>query len=131
MAAPSLVRVVLASTSPYRRELLQRLKLPFETVAPHVDERPAPDELPESLALRLAQAKAAAVTAANGRFPANLQAGSQVKDKDLKAFGDLMQSHGYPYFGVGVRIGLLNWRTTCLSVFHMVGRRTQSPRRPT
>ena len=60
MAAPSLARVVLASTSPYRRELLQRLKLPFETVAPDVDERPAPDELPESLALRLAQAKAAA-----------------------------------------------------------------------
>ena len=73
MAAPSLARVVLASTSPYRRELLQRLKLPFETVAPDVDERPAPDEMPESLALRLAQAKAAAVTAA---YPDHLIIGS-------------------------------------------------------
>lgn len=73
MAAPSLARVVLASTSPYRRELLQRLKLPFETVAPDVDERPAPDELPENLALRLAQAKAAAVTAA---YPDHLIIGS-------------------------------------------------------
>ena len=73
MAAPSLARVVLASTSPYRRELLQRLKLPFETVAPDVDERPAPDELPESLALHLAQAKAAAVTAA---YPDHLIIGS-------------------------------------------------------
>ena len=52
--------LVLASTSIYRRELLGRLQLEFETFAPHVDERPLPDELPEVTALRLAQAKARA-----------------------------------------------------------------------
>lgn len=53
--------IVLASTSPYRRELLQRLGLPFEVVAPAVDESPRAGETPPAIALRLAEAKAAAV----------------------------------------------------------------------
>jgi septum formation protein len=53
--------LILASTSPYRRELLQRLRLPFEAIAPHVDETPAPAEAPAALARRLALAKAQAV----------------------------------------------------------------------
>jgi septum formation protein len=53
--------LILASTSPYRRELLQRLRLPFEAIAPHVDETPAPSEVPAALARRLALAKAQAV----------------------------------------------------------------------
>lgn len=53
--------LILASTSPYRRELLQRLGLPFETVAPCVDETPQPGESPSGAAIRLAQAKAEAV----------------------------------------------------------------------
>ncbi len=53
--------LVLGSTSRYRRDLLQRLRLPFDVVAPEVDETPAPGETPLALALRLALAKARAV----------------------------------------------------------------------
>lgn len=53
--------LILASTSRYRRELLARLRLPFEVVAPDVDETPRPGEAPAALATRLAMAKAAAV----------------------------------------------------------------------
>lgn len=62
--SPSLVRtLVLGSTSRYRRELLQRLGLPFTVAAPDVDEAPLPGETPRALALRLALAKAHAVAA--------------------------------------------------------------------
>lgn len=60
MTAPPLI---LASTSRYRRDLLQRLRIPFEVVAPQVDETPLPAEAPAALALRLALAKARAVAA--------------------------------------------------------------------
>ena len=64
LESPSPQRLlVLGSTSPYRRELLQRLRLPFETTAPAVDETPQPGEAPRALALRLALAKAHAVAA--------------------------------------------------------------------
>ncbi|MFY7947872.1 MAG: Maf family protein, partial [Gemmatimonas sp.] len=53
--------IVLASTSPYRRELLARLRLPFEVTAPSVDETPVAGEPPRVLARRLALAKAGAV----------------------------------------------------------------------
>ncbi|MBW3550386.1 MAG: Maf family nucleotide pyrophosphatase [Proteobacteria bacterium] len=56
-------RLILASTSIYRRELLGRLRLPFDTARPHTDETPRPDETPSALAERLASAKAAAVSA--------------------------------------------------------------------
>jgi septum formation protein len=55
--------LILASTSRYRRELLERLRLPFDVVSPEVDETPRPGETPAALAARLAQAKAAAVAA--------------------------------------------------------------------
>ena len=54
-------QLVLASTSPFRRELLGRLGLVFETAAPEVDESPLPGEAPEALVKRLAEAKARAV----------------------------------------------------------------------
>jgi len=57
--------LILGSTSRYRRELLERLRLPFTVVAPQVDETPAPGEAPAALALRLALAKAQAVAAAH------------------------------------------------------------------
>ena len=57
------MHLILASTSPYRRELLGRLRLPFDVARPEVDETPAPGESPASLALRLARAKAAAIAA--------------------------------------------------------------------
>ena len=53
--------LILGSTSRYRRELLQRLRLPFEVVSPQVDETPQPGESPQALAERLAMAKAQAV----------------------------------------------------------------------
>jgi septum formation protein len=53
--------LILASVSPYRRELLERLGLPFETAASDVDETPYPGEAPEPLVRRLARAKADAV----------------------------------------------------------------------
>lgn len=55
------MRLVLASTSRYRRELLGRLRLPFDVARPETDETPLPGEAPAALASRLAGAKAAAV----------------------------------------------------------------------
>lgn len=55
-------RIVLASTSRYRAELLRRLLDDFEQIAPEVDEQPLPDETPAARAARLAAAKAAAVS---------------------------------------------------------------------
>ena len=60
-SAPRQRPLVLASTSLYRRELLQRLRLDFTVQAPNVDETPADGETPRALALRLALAKAQAV----------------------------------------------------------------------
>lgn len=54
-------RLILASSSPYRRSLLERLRIPFEVCVPAVDETPHPGETPAATALRLAQAKARAV----------------------------------------------------------------------
>ena len=63
MSASASFALVLASTSRYRRELLARLALPFETAAPDVDETPRAGEAPRELALRLALEKAQAVAA--------------------------------------------------------------------
>jgi septum formation protein len=77
--------VVLGSTSRYRRELLSRLRLPFEVAAPEVDETALPGEAPAALARRLAIAKARAVAA---RFPQAAVIGSdQVADLDGRALG--------------------------------------------
>ncbi|MCX7172779.1 MAG: Maf family nucleotide pyrophosphatase [Proteobacteria bacterium] len=65
--------LILASTSQFRRELLVRLQLPFEAIAPEADETPLPDELPAITAERLALSKARAVA---GKFPAALIIGS-------------------------------------------------------
>ena len=58
---PSHPRLILGSTSRYRRELLQRLHVPFDVASPDVDETPHSAEAPRQLALRLALAKAHAV----------------------------------------------------------------------
>ncbi len=77
--------LILGSTSRYRRELLARLRLPFEVHAPHVDETGLPGEAPAKMALRLALAKAHEVAA---RFPAAIVIGSdQVADHDGQAVG--------------------------------------------
>jgi septum formation protein len=61
MQSPAPRALILASTSRYRRTLLERLQLPFSVQAPGVDETPWPGEAPAALASRLALAKAAAV----------------------------------------------------------------------
>jgi septum formation protein len=72
--------LILASTSRYRRELLSRLRLPFTTFSPEIDETPADGEAPEHTALRLAVAKA---RAAERTFPQALIIGSdQVAELD-------------------------------------------------
>jgi len=78
-----ITKLVLGSTSPFRREILQRLGLPFETAAPNVDETQLPDESPEELVKRLSVAKAQAVAS---QFPDALIIGSDqvaVIDDDI------------------------------------------------
>ena len=66
-------RLVLGSTSPFRKEILNKLGMPFETAAPDIDESPLENETPEQLVLRLAEQKARAVASA---YPNNLIIGS-------------------------------------------------------
>ncbi len=65
--------LILASSSIYRQQLLQRLRLPFSSVSPDIDESPLPDEAPPQTALRLAEQKARALSQ---RFPDALIIGS-------------------------------------------------------
>ena len=78
-------KLILGSTSKYRFELMQRLRIPFEVHAPDVDETPLPYEKPAALAQRLALAKAHAVAK---RFPSHVVIGSdQVADLDGEPLG--------------------------------------------
>jgi len=77
--------LVLASTSRYRRLLLDRLGVPFEVAAPEIDETALAGEAPRATAIRLAEAKARAVAE---RYAAALVIGSdQVADLDGRAVG--------------------------------------------
>ena len=67
------MNIILASTSRYRRALLERLRFDFRCVAPDVDETPVAGELPLDLATRLSRAKAREVA---NRFPAAMVIGS-------------------------------------------------------
>lgn len=83
--ATSARQVILGSTSRYRRELLHRLQIPFDVIAPDVDETAFPSELPRALAERLALAKAKAVA---WQFPHAVVIGSdQVADLNGKPLG--------------------------------------------
>jgi MAF protein len=80
-----MTQLVLASTSPYRRELLERLGLPFVTTSPNIDETASPNEPPEQLVKRLAESKARAVAF---DYPDSLIIGSdQVAVLDNKILG--------------------------------------------
>lgn len=94
--------IILASTSPYRRALLEKLGLAFECAAPGVDETPQPGEAPRHLVLRLAQAKAQSLA---DRYPNHLIIGSdqvcvldgEIAGKPLteeRAFQQLMKARG-------------------------------------
>lgn len=78
-------KLILGSTSVYRRELLDRLRIPYTVESPHVDETPLSQESPAELARRLALAKATAVAC---RFPEHVVIGSdQVADLHGQALG--------------------------------------------
>jgi len=79
------LRLVLASSSAYRKELLSRLHLPFDVAVPDIDESPLPGEAPSATALRLAREKAAAVAA---KLPGSVVIGSdQVATLDDEQIG--------------------------------------------
>jgi septum formation protein len=78
-------RLVLASTSRYRRELLERVRLPFDVVSPGVDETALAGEGPAALAVRLALAKAQAVAA--DAADAVVIGSDQVAELDGQAIG--------------------------------------------
>jgi len=82
------MKLILASSSPYRRELLARLRVPFEVKAPAVDESPRALEPPQALARRLARCKAQAV--------ADLAPGSVVIGSDQVATLDDRTPIGKP-----------------------------------
>jgi septum formation protein len=85
MSEPTHRKLILGSTSPYRRELLARLRIPFEVAAPDVDETAQASETPKQLACRLAMAKARAIAT---QFPACVVIGSdQVAELDGQALG--------------------------------------------
>lgn len=77
---PTIPRLILASTSVYRRDLLARLRLPFDVVRPDTDETCLPGETPTALVLRLADAKAVAVAALHP--PAWVLGSDQVAELD-------------------------------------------------
>ena len=78
-------KLILASTSPYRRELLGRLGLAFEVANPQTDESPLANEAPEAMALRLSEAKARAV--AQNHPEAIIIGSDQVATVDGKIYG--------------------------------------------
>lgn len=83
--SPIVAPLVLASTSPFRKELLGRFGVPFETASPHSNETPLPGEAPDDLVARLAEAKARAVS---NQYPEALIIGSdQVAVLDGKILG--------------------------------------------
>jgi len=78
-------RLILGSSSAYRKELLSRLHLPFETAKPDIDETPHPGEAPDATALRLAREKAVAI---GKKIPGTLVIGAdQVATLDDKQIG--------------------------------------------
>ncbi|HLU03818.1 MAG TPA: Maf family nucleotide pyrophosphatase [Advenella sp.] len=78
-------RLILASSSAYRKAMLQRLGLPFEAISPGIDESALPDETPEALSQRLSLAKAQHIAA---QYPGSVVIGSdQVATHDGQPIG--------------------------------------------
>ena len=61
------MKLILASGSPYRKQLLERLQIPFTVLSPDIDESPLAGELPQALAKRLARSKAQAIAAGSSQ----------------------------------------------------------------
>jgi septum formation protein len=84
---PLPARLILASSSTYRQQMLQRLHLPFEVISPDVDESPTPDETPAGLARRLALGKAQAVASRLTATDAVVIGADQVLELDGQPLG--------------------------------------------
>jgi septum formation protein len=84
-------RLILASSSRYRRELLERLRIPFDVITPDIDETPLDGETPEATAIRLsiakARAAAARITGASGALGAVVIGSDQVATCDGRQIG--------------------------------------------
>ena len=127
-------KIILASTSPYRKELLARLHLPFETASPEIEEDSLPNELPIATALRLSEAKARAVAVA---FPDALIIGSdQVAFLGDEVFGKpgthekaVSQLHALSGQTVSFSTGLclLNTKTYAAQLTHVMTQVTFRP----
>lgn len=102
------LNLILASTSRYRRELLERLGYPFETKASSMDETPLEGETPDALALRLAKAKARTVAREN---PGCVVIGSD----QVCALGDKALGKPHNYEGAVRQLTMMQGRTL---VFH-------------
>jgi MAF protein len=87
LVSTALPRIVLASGSPHRRALLERLRLPFGIESPDVDETPQPGETGTDLAARLALAKARAVAARHPDEALLVIGSDQVAELDATLFG--------------------------------------------
>ncbi|MFO7306844.1 MAG: nucleoside triphosphate pyrophosphatase [Gammaproteobacteria bacterium] len=108
------LHLVLGSTSPYRRALLERLGIPFTVAAPIVDETPLPGEQPVDLVQRLARAKAEAV--------ANRQAKSLVVGSDQLAVcgNEVLGKPGSGERAIGQLRRLSGQRVTFYTAVHVV-----------
>ncbi|SAK90815.1 Maf-like protein [Caballeronia pedi] len=80
-------RLILASSSPYRRELLGRLRVPFDVIVPDIDETPLAGETPEATAVRLSIAKARAASERSDDASALVIGSDQVATFDGKQIG--------------------------------------------
>ncbi len=81
------MQLILASSSPYRRALLERLAMPFSWETPNVDEKPLEAETPAATAERLARAKAEAVAARHAGADSLVIGSDQVADAGGRALG--------------------------------------------
>jgi septum formation protein len=116
-------RIVLASSSPYRRELLSRLGLPFDSVSPEVDESARPDETPQQLVERLAVLKASTVAE---HSPGALVIGSdQVAVHDGEIVGK-PRDHDHAVFQLQQASGTAVTLYTGLALIHADSGRIQS-----
>ena len=89
-AAPTR-RLILGSSSTYRRQLLERLGIPFEVASPDIDESANPEEHPAALARRLAREKAQAIA---NQLPVNARHALIIGSDQVAVLGD--QAYGKP-----------------------------------
>lgn len=114
------LRLVLGSTSPFRRALLERLGVPFTVAAPHVDESALPAEQPIDLAHRLARSKAESVA---DRHPKSLVIGS---DQLAVCGSEVLGKPGSGERAVAQLQRLSGQRVTFYTAVHVVSSETRS-----